>query len=81
MVVRRVPAGTSQSVSSMTNVCAPVTRSYLTYARETIVEQYYNFHVWWGAFLAEDVQFVANPGYNSDRGPVWVFSLRGHLEF
>ena len=53
----------------------------LTYARETIVEHYYNFHVWRGAFLAEDVQLVANPGYNSDRGPVWVFSLRGHLEF
>jgi hypothetical protein len=63
------------------NVCAPATGSYLSYARETIVEQYYNFHVWWGAFLAEDVQLVANPGYNSDRGPVWVFSLRGHLEF
>jgi high affinity Mn2+ porin len=53
----------------------------LTYGRETIFEQYYNFHVWRGGFLAEDVQFVANPGYNSDRGPVWVFSLRGHLEF
>jgi hypothetical protein len=55
--------------------------SYLNYGRETIVEQYYNFHVWRGAFAAEDVQFIANPGYNSDRGPVWVFSLRGHLEF
>ena len=65
------------SVSS----CVPVAGSYLTYARETIVEQYYNFHVWWGAFLAEDVQLIANPGYNEDRGPVWVFSLRGHLEF
>jgi high affinity Mn2+ porin len=53
----------------------------LTYARETIVEQYYNLHVWWGAFLAEDIQLIANPGYNSDRGPVWVCSLRGHLEF
>jgi high affinity Mn2+ porin len=55
--------------------------SYLSYARETIVEQYYNFHIWRGAFAAEDVQFVANPGYNSARGPVWVLSLRGHLEF
>jgi hypothetical protein len=27
------------------------------------------------------VQFVDNPGYNQDRGPAWVFSLRGHLEF
>jgi hypothetical protein len=53
----------------------------LDYGRETIVEHYYNFHVWRGAFLAEDVQFIANPGYNAARGPVWVFSLRGHLEF
>ena len=30
---------------------------------------------------AEDVQLIANPGYNSARGPVWVLSLRGHLEF
>ena len=61
--------------------CRPAPDSYLSYARETIVEQYYNFHVWRGAFAAEDVQFVANPGYNSARGPVWVLSLRGHLEF
>jgi high affinity Mn2+ porin len=53
----------------------------LNYARETIVEQYYNFHVWRGAFLAEDFQFVVNPAYNADRGPVSVISLRGHLEF
>ena len=32
------------------------------------------------ASLAEDIQLIANPGYNADRGPVWVFSLRGHLE-
>jgi hypothetical protein len=66
---------------TMLRVCAPAPGSYLSYARETILEQYYNLHVWWGAFLAEDVQLVANPGYNSDRGPVWVFSVRGHLEF
>jgi high affinity Mn2+ porin len=55
--------------------------SNLTYARETIVEHYYNVHVWRGLSFAEDIQFIANPGYNADRGPVWVFSLRGHLEF
>ncbi len=53
----------------------------LTYARETIVEAYYNAQVWGGAFAAIDVQSITNPGYNHDRGPVWVFSLRGHLEF
>ena len=62
-------------------ICPPPRSSSLSYARETIVEQYYNVHIWRGAFAAEDVQFVANPGYNSARGPVWVLSLRGHLEF
>ena len=61
--------------------CPAAPGSYLSYGRETIVEQYYNVHIWRGAFAAEDVQFVANPGYNSARGPVWVLSLRGHLEF
>jgi hypothetical protein len=53
----------------------------LRYGRETIVEQYYDFHIWRGAFVAEDIQRIVNPGYNQDRGPVWVFSLRAHLEF
>ncbi len=53
----------------------------LRYARETIVEHYYNVHVWRGLSFAEDIQLIVNPGYNADRGPVWVFSLRGHLEF
>lgn len=54
---------------------------YLNYGRENIVELYYNAHIWRGAFAAADVQLVGNPGYNQDRGPAWVFSLRGHLEF
>jgi hypothetical protein len=54
---------------------------FLSYGRETIIEEYYNFHIWRGAFAAQDIQWIANPGYNADRGPVWVFSFRGHLEF
>ena len=65
----------------MPPACPAAPGNYLSFARETIVEQYYNVHIWRGAFAAEDVQFVANPGYNSARGPVWVLSLRGHLEF
>jgi hypothetical protein len=53
----------------------------LRYGRETIVEQYYNVHVWRGLYFAEGLQHIANPGYNADRGPAWVFSIRGHLEF
>ena len=53
----------------------------LTYARENIGELYYTAHVWRGVFASTDVQRILNPGYNQDRGPVNVFSLRLHVEF
>jgi hypothetical protein len=52
----------------------------LNYGREKIVEGYYNFRLRHGVFLAFDLQHVRNPGYNSSRGPVWIFGLRLHLE-
>jgi hypothetical protein len=55
--------------------------SNLSYARENILEWYYNVHIWRGAFAATDIQLVDDPGYNHARGPAWVFSVRGHLEF
>jgi high affinity Mn2+ porin len=53
----------------------------LNYGRENILEAYYNLHVWRGIFSAFDLQHIDNPGYNRDRGPVLVPSLRFHLEF
>ena len=53
----------------------------LNYGRENIVETYYNWHAWRGMFYAVDVQHIDNPGYNRDRGPVWVGSVRGHVDF
>ena len=50
-------------------------------SRENIVEAYYNLHMWRGIFTAFDLQHIDNPGYNRDRGPVLVPSLRFHLEF
>jgi hypothetical protein len=52
----------------------------LRYGRETIVEAYYTARVVAGVFAAADVQLVVHPGYNVDRGPVAVGSLRLHLE-
>jgi len=52
----------------------------LRYGRETAVEAYYNARAHRGVFLALDLQLVINPGYNRDRGPVEVGSLRVHLE-
>jgi high affinity Mn2+ porin len=53
----------------------------LNYGRENIVESYYNWHAWRGLFYALDVQHIENPGYNRDRGPAWVGSVRAHVDF
>jgi len=52
----------------------------LNYGTEKIFETYYTAHVWRGISFAGDYQHVANPGYNRDRGPADVFSLRVHVE-
>jgi hypothetical protein len=53
----------------------------LSYGRENIIESYYTVHVWRGIYPSFGVQHINNPGYNRDRGPVTVPSLRLHLEF
>lgn len=53
----------------------------LNYAREDILETYYNAHNWRGLYTAFDVQLIAHPGYNQDRGPVAMFSIRTHVDF
>jgi high affinity Mn2+ porin len=53
----------------------------LNYGRENILESYYTFHAWRGLYLSADLQHIWNPGYNRDRGPVLVPSVRLHLEF
>jgi len=53
----------------------------LNYAREDILEAYYTAHNWRGLFSSFDVQAIAHPGYNQDRGPVAVFSIRTHVDF
>jgi high affinity Mn2+ porin len=53
----------------------------LNYGRENIVESYYNLHAWKGLYFALDLQHIDDPGYNRDRGPVWVPSVRTHVDF
>jgi hypothetical protein len=53
----------------------------LNYAREDILEGYYNLHTWRGLYYALDAQYIAHPGYNQDRGPVLVESVRMHVDF
>jgi high affinity Mn2+ porin len=52
----------------------------LTYGLEKIAELYYKARVREGIWLTADYQFVQNPAYNRDRGPVHVFGLRLHAE-
>ncbi|HVO61580.1 MAG TPA: carbohydrate porin [Terriglobales bacterium] len=53
----------------------------LNCGRENIFESYYTAHLWRGIFAGPDLQHINNPGYNRDRGPVWVAGARFHLDF
>ena len=53
----------------------------LRYGPEYSWESYYSARLFPGFFATFDVQHVTNPSYNQDRGPVWIESVRLHLEF
>lgn len=53
----------------------------LNYGRENILESFYTVHLWRGIYPSAGLQYMVNPGYNRDRGPVVVPTLRLHLEF
>jgi len=53
----------------------------LNYSMEKVLEAFYSWSInRWGT-LSLDYQFVADPGYNADRGPVSIFAVRAHVEF
>lgn len=53
----------------------------LNYGFEQIAETYYTCHLWRGLYGSVDAQHVTNPGYNRDRGPAFIGSLRLHVDF
>jgi high affinity Mn2+ porin len=53
----------------------------LNYAPEYVWETYYSARLLPGLFATFDLQRVVNPAYNQDRGPLWIESLRLHMEF
>jgi len=53
----------------------------LRYGRELIWESYYTAHLWRGVFGSGQLQYIVNPGYNQDRGPVVVPGMRLHVDF
>jgi hypothetical protein len=52
----------------------------LNYGREQALETYTTAAIGKGFSLAVDLQCIVNPGYNRDRGPVWVPGLRLHWD-
>jgi high affinity Mn2+ porin len=52
----------------------------LRYGREVVWESYYSARIFPWLFATVDAQRVTNPAYNRDRGPVWVGTLRLHIE-
>jgi high affinity Mn2+ porin len=53
----------------------------LSYSPEKILETYYDFPIWKTIHFALDYQFIADPAFNTSRGPVSVFGARLHWEF
>jgi high affinity Mn2+ porin len=53
----------------------------LRYGAESVVEVYYLYQLNKQVGFTFDYQFISNPGYNRDRGPVQVIGFRTHLSF
>ena len=52
----------------------------LTYSPEKVLETYYDFPIGKTAHFMLDYQFVGDPAFNADRGPVSIFGVRLHWE-
>ena len=53
----------------------------LAYRPERLLEAFYSAALSKGAFVSLDYQYIRNPAYNADRGPVNVIAARVHVEF
>lgn len=53
----------------------------LSYSGETIVETFYSIGLRTNQTLTLDYQYISNPAYNSDRGPISLFAVRAHGQF
>ncbi len=52
----------------------------INYSPEQVVDIYYQWHVVKSAWLTFDYQYLANPAFNADRGPVNIYNARVHFE-
>jgi high affinity Mn2+ porin len=53
----------------------------LNYGYEKVLETYYNSKIYKNVHATLDYQFITDPAFNRDRGPVSVFGARLHWEF
>ncbi len=53
----------------------------LNYAPEQIAEFYYSLSINDHWHISPDIQYIRNPAYNLDRGPVRVYGLRIHTSY
>jgi len=53
----------------------------LNYGCEKVLETYYDFQIYKNVHGALDYQFITDPAFNRDRGPVSVFGARLHWQF
>ena len=53
----------------------------LNYGLEQVFEVYYRIQVCRYVQISPDFQFIQNPGYNKDRGPVEVYGLRLRVSY
>ena len=83
-------------IAGVINAIAPIHQAYFNigglgiligdgalpkYGLEQIIEAYYSYALTASTRVSFDYQFIANPGYNADRGPVNVFAGRFHWQF
>ena len=83
-------------IAGVVNGIAPVHEAYLNAgglgilvgdgqlpnpSAEGIIEAYYSYAISTSMKVTFDYQFIANPAYSTDRGPVSVFGARVHAQF
>jgi hypothetical protein len=53
----------------------------IKYRPEQVVDIYYSYNVWNEVWVTADYQYIANPAYNADRGPVDIYGAKIHVQF
>lgn len=53
----------------------------MRYGNEKVAEVFYNWQAMKHLSVGFDLQYVVNPAYNRDRGPIPVYALRLHADF